>query len=1276
MNIETIFTVKNEHLDRFDQKTAVEFFRKLLWAEARRLGVEISKINVSNWINVPDGGVDANVNDAQITTGQGLIKQGKSSYQIKSGETFKPWQKSVIKEELFGTKTPARQNLGKSIQACLDTEGTYILVCTGIDPTESQRGNIRSHIEEYLKQCDYSHPKFEVFTQNNLINFLELFPSLRLWVNGNDSTLFQTHQSWSKDATMRVPFISGESQENQILEIQEKLRQNNNTVHVRVLGEPGIGKTKLVLEATRDDDLSPLVIYSTASQFRDSDLMNQILRDDNHFSVILIIDECDSDNRFYIWNKLQHRGPRIKVISIYNDHDPIVGSGITEFEIECLEDDQILTIIQEYGATKETASLYLQFCNGSPRMAQHTGSILSSYPGEPSKLLTEDYLYQSFYIDFGKEDINSSGVKQRELVLRYIALFKKFGYVGSLVDEVRSIAKKVEAADSQITWYRFQEIIDYLRKRKILQGYNTLYITPKALQIKLWVDWWQIYGNSFDYETFIKDFPPKSKLIEWFNEMFRYAAESEPAEKIVRELLGPDGPFQNTDFLNTKLGSSFFLSLTEADPKSALKCLIRTIGTWDKDFLLEFREGRRNVVWALEKMAMHKDLFADAAKLLLALGEAENEGCSNNASGVFAALFSLAPGRVAPTETPPMARLSVLKDALESGSNERRKLALNACNKGLQSGHFSRSSGAEYQGLRREPNYWKPETYGEWSDAYRQIWQLLFEQLEYLPQDDRKEVVEILLGRAGAIARIHKLSNIVVDTVKTIAENKYADKKQIIETISRILFHDDSYADNKGLLPETRQSFEKIRDELIGSDYHSQMQRYVGMDLLEDELLEHQNGVNPTQPYLEELVKQSIENPGLLKSELSWLMTTEAKNGNRFGYTLGQRDESFLLLPTLLDAQRNTKDKVSTYFLGGYFHAIFEKDLAQWEQQLDALCVDTTLNTIVPSLTHYSGLTDQAGNRILKLAENNIINIYDFELFKYKNAITNLSESVFETWIEFLLKNTDRSGIDIALKLFYNYYISQKTEYALPYDLTFRLLSHPELYKESENYRYDTMTDFYWTETAKVFLSLHPRKALELVQLMLVPFGSDRTLFDSFSQSCSFLTEVTKEYPAEVWTYVSKYLDNRDNFSRTISLGNWLKEGDLSEEEKEVGAITLIPPQNIWEWVDKDVENRAWYLAYEFAPKTLSIGEWHDSLTRDFIARYGDREDVRRNLISNYFTESFSGLPSLHYEERLQKLQTIKKADDNENVVRWINEFIDTLAESVERAKIEEERMF
>ncbi len=213
MNYDTIFAVRNEDLTRLNQNTAVEFFQQLLWAEARRLGIEISKINVSRWVNVPDGGVDATVDDVQIATGGGIIKLGKTSYQIKAGASFKPWQKSVIRKEFFGTKPPDRQNLGESIRACLDTDdGTYVLVCTGIDLVDSQRRDTLEHIENFLKQCGYSHPKVEVCSQNTLIGFLQMFPSLALWVNERGGLNFQTHQSWSQDGTMRFPFFPGQSQ--------------------------------------------------------------------------------------------------------------------------------------------------------------------------------------------------------------------------------------------------------------------------------------------------------------------------------------------------------------------------------------------------------------------------------------------------------------------------------------------------------------------------------------------------------------------------------------------------------------------------------------------------------------------------------------------------------------------------------------------------------------------------------------------------------------------------------------------------------------------------------------------------------------------------------------------------------------------------------------------------------------------------------------------------------------------------------------------------------
>ena len=1267
MHLDSIFTVKNDRLGLLNEHAAVDFFKKLLWAEAWRVGIELRKIHVSSAIHVSDGGVDATIEDAQIAPGLEIIKPGKTSYQIKSGKSFKPWEKAVIEETLFATKTPDRENLGESIRACLDAGGTYILVCTGIDLVDSQRRNVRMHIEKYLKLCAYSDAKFDVWSQNELTGFLEFFPSLALQLNRYEGAYFQTHDSWARNDEMRRPFVQGQLQEELIARIQNELRRNEVAIHVRVLGEPGIGKTKLVLEATKTDDLSPLVIYCSALQFRKSDLMNNLLRSDNHFSAVLVIDECDPHNRFQIWDRLGHRGPRIKLVTIYNDYDPLPEDDILPLEISRLEDDQIHAIIQGYDISTDQVDRYIEFSGGSPRMAHHVGRTLASYPGEPSQLFTHDYLFQSFYIDFRKEDPNSQEIQQRELVLQYIALFKRFGFERSVVPEAQAIAKKVETDNPLTTWSRFQIIVDNLRKRKILQGEFTLYLTPKALHIKLWTEWWRIHGNSFDLEEFTQDLPPK--LIEWFYEMFVYAAESETASGIVKNLLGPNGPFQQNEYLKTKLGSSFFLALTEADPDSALRCLMGTMGTWDKETLLEFKEGRRNVVLALGKMAARRRLFANAASLLLALGETENEGFSNNASGVFVRLFSPARGKLAPTEESPLKRLPVLKKAFASGSKQRRALALKACDAALTPRSSLITHGAEFQGLREELKRWMPDTYGELWEAYKGAWELLEEQLKSLPEDERKEAADILLNHARDFGRIPDLADMVVDTLATIARKTYAPRRQTIKTINGLLHYS-----GKDLPLETRERCEQLMAELVPPDFHSMMQRYVGMNLRED-LHRDENGtyIDEALSRIETLAAQAAANPHLLESHLDWLVTSQAIKGYQFGEELGKRDGKFSFLPSLLDAQRNADRNASAAFLAGYFRAIFDADPALWETKLDALIDDTQLNRLIPELTSRTGLTDRAGRRILNLAKKGIITIDDFKTFTYSEAIKNLSEEVFNEWIVFLLSFSDRSAVSFALKIYYRYYVLQKPAPDLRCDLTFQLLSHSSLFERSDPPEFDDMIEFSWTEIAKVFLQYYPDKSLQLVKPMLAHFGEEGTIVGVFSETCLILDAITEEYSAQVWVQVSNLLEHRTHFSRITDLEQWLREGGFSDRETAKPALARVPHQKIWEWVDADTKNRAWYLT-PCVPKPLSLEEWKTSLAREVLVRYGNQKEVRGALIGHYLTDTWHGPPSVHYQEKQDYLSQIRDIEDNEDIIDWIDEFVEGLDPVIRDEKIHEER--
>src|SRR6266540_4372840 len=47
--------------------------------------------------------------------------------------------------------------------------------------------------------------------------------------------------------------------------------------------------------------------------------LNELLKDDNEFAAIVVVDECDRDARAEVWNKLRNRGPRIRLVIVHSE---------------------------------------------------------------------------------------------------------------------------------------------------------------------------------------------------------------------------------------------------------------------------------------------------------------------------------------------------------------------------------------------------------------------------------------------------------------------------------------------------------------------------------------------------------------------------------------------------------------------------------------------------------------------------------------------------------------------------------------------------------------------------------------------------------------------------------------------------------------------------------------------------------------------------------------------------------------------------------------------
>ena len=352
----------------------------------------------------------------------------------------------------------------------------------------------------------------------------------------------------------------------------------------------------------------------------------------------------------------------------------------------------------------------------------------------------------------------------------------------------------------------------------------------------------------------------------------------------------------------------------------AVRLLERTIGKMDRDTLLNFETGRRDVIWALEGLALYGDLFKPSARLLLSLAEAENETWSNNATGVFASLFSLGYGDLAPTSLAPEHRLPVLTAALED--NERRcKIALTAFETALSIQTIARWGNDQPFRLKKRVTRWSPNTYGEWFAAFELYWQALRNSLQSLSPSLREMGVGILLSRTRELLTIERLRGNILDTLAELSGHPGVDDREIISTIEMVLNYDQ-----EGLPEDIVSRLIALRDELVGVSFHSRLRRYAGMDLLQDHYDREGKKSRRTEKDIQKLAEEALASPDSLRAELPWLVTREAKNGYRFGYTLGQLDVECDVWSDIRDAYFAVGDDAYDYFIGGYLRAVFERD--------------------------------------------------------------------------------------------------------------------------------------------------------------------------------------------------------------------------------------------------------------------------------------------------------------------------------------------------------------
>jgi hypothetical protein len=401
--LRSFFDVTPIELDQLGAEPAVAVLREMLWAEVNSLGIPISQVDVPFAVTTADGGIDAVVNGTPQGTGSGLIFAPQTAYQVKAGDfplngtSLGQIEELLISPSAIAARVKARvkpgepfhkpEDISPRVRACLDAGGTFVAMLFGNDGIDTEDAATEGAIREFLGKIDakYADAQIKVWRQSRICGLLRAFPAVSLQIKNLPGFQLLTHSQWAERYDLRQEFVAAPDQQQVIDSLRESLRDDSRgPIHVRVIGEPGIGKTRLILETLRADDLKPLVLYADKGTKVDGSVVSAIYHAKTA-RMILVVDECGPEIRSDLVRNFASLGAQVKIISIYQDRDAT--DDASEYRLSImppLPTPEIETILgTTYGVDPASIGGWATLCEGSPRVAHVIGQNLREHPEDP-----------------------------------------------------------------------------------------------------------------------------------------------------------------------------------------------------------------------------------------------------------------------------------------------------------------------------------------------------------------------------------------------------------------------------------------------------------------------------------------------------------------------------------------------------------------------------------------------------------------------------------------------------------------------------------------------------------------------------------------------------------------------------------------------------------------------------------------------------------------------------------------------------------------------------
>lgn len=902
-----IYEIDINTIKSLDEKDVPRVIRYLLLSE----GVAPNDFSVCSNTKDSDGGVDAIIQKTTKEPLESFIPSTQTVFQLKATEMSPKQCAAEI-------NSPAHNFLRDKLVQGYD----FVIVSSKNNISEEKKENRKQLMQAELNKIGASLTK-PVFLDA---------ADLQSWINQHQNVVFQlmpdllhkfisvnakNFNDWNNIAGTNS-FKVDAKLEQLVSDIKNRILQNSVS---HISGLAGIGKTRTVLEACNrmsDEDKLRIIYIPKAEELQS--LLQFIRTLDLKESRILIIDECDKDYLEPIKYELTNSNTTLVTID-YDSYD-----NSNELKFNKLSNEVIEAIVQQ-NAPELDHNVHLaitRVADGFPRFAIDVAEKFKAALSRGDEIQFGCFNDRDIYKLLLRDRTNTYDQSKID-ILMVLSLFSKIGCMPGMkrLGPNERYRGKYLADPNEIN-----EIMDIfgLDKDKVFEVYNefcsrgiiqqrglSISVQPFPLAVHLAQQWkTRIHPDNVIKYYDRLPFP----LQERFMEKVKYL---ENARDFAESFIGDKtSPFSNAELLNSP-SNELFGQLAEIAPDLAMKSLEYAFEDWtDEDMRDKLSEHRRRIVWTLEKIMFHKDLYEKAAALLFKLAKGENETIGNNATGVLVQTMQVF---LAPTEASLEQRINWLRSLIPE-FKQGKNIILKMIDKGLDnSGHYSCMAGAESQGARTL-TYYKPKTWSEVGTYFDALGNILLEINNTADDELKKDLLKIIGNKTNPLL-MNGLFEKYEPLVSSLLE-KFPD--YIPNFIANSRFNTD-------------KGFEKLieyRDRLLAKadrDLESLFELYivpsewdVAYFMETEDKLDFKHAHSLMKQKSEEIADAYLANPEHLYDSLPFFISKNAGNINDFASRIGSCITDYKEFVNRLMALHMAMDNDNYSLLAVAMHEIWKRD--------------------------------------------------------------------------------------------------------------------------------------------------------------------------------------------------------------------------------------------------------------------------------------------------------------------------------------------------------------